>query len=312
MPITVCVRSEGTSEARLRFDGLQPVLIGRGASCDVRLPDLSVSHRHACLRANGVEFVLIDEGSTNGTFVGHVRVAPRTSRIVRSGDMVRVGRIWLELRIEPGPVTRDVAAATRDLALAMVSRALAAGGGDVSARIRVVEGPDQGSCLALEDRHSYLVGRDATCDLAISDANASRVHARIERRGNVVVVRDLGGKNGTWLGDVPATGSVDIVWRPTQMMRMGNTVLALEEPLSDLLASVERAPDEPLPVGDFPSPPERGAAAIEPPPAASPVNDAPPPKPPRARFSVADLLVMTTALGVLALSVAAIIWLLRS
>jgi pSer/pThr/pTyr-binding forkhead associated (FHA) protein len=311
MPITVIVRSDGMSDARLTFDGLQRVVIGRGAGCDVRLPDASVSHRHACLGANGAEFILIDEGSTNGTFVGQVRLAPRTTRIVRSGDLVRVGRIWLELRVEPSAITRDVAAATRDLALALVSRAMAAQGGDPHARVRVVEGPDQGSALVLQEQRTYVLGRDATCDLPLSDPNASRTHAQIERRGNVVLIRDLGGKNGTWLGDTLVAMASDVVWRPTQMVRVGRTVLALEEPLADLLASVERAPDEPLPTGDPPSPPTTSPAAEQPATAAPPPSNAPIA---RRKFplSIADMVVMAAALCVLGLSIAALIWLIRS
>src|SRR5208282_3556909 len=123
MPITVIVRSAtGAEAARLTFDGAQRVVIGRGASSDVRLPDSSVSHRHAVLRANGADFVVVDEGSLNGTFVGGVRVAARTSRIIRSGSAIRLGRVWLEVRMDPAPVTRDLALATRDLALAFVAR----------------------------------------------------------------------------------------------------------------------------------------------------------------------------------------------
>jgi pSer/pThr/pTyr-binding forkhead associated (FHA) protein len=312
MPITVIVRSHGMSDARLTFDGLQRVVIGRGAGCDVRLPDASVSHRHACLGANGGEFVLTDEGSTNGTFVGQVRVAPRTSRIVRSGDMVRVGRIWLELRMEAGPVTRDVAAATRDLALALVSHAIAAHGKDLSARIRVVEGPDQGAWLALaEEKRAYVLGRDATCDLALSDSNVSRAHARVERQGHVVVVRDLGGKNGTWLGDTQAAATSDAVWRRSQMMRIGRTVVALEDPLCDLLANVEDAPDEAIPAGDSSSPPANLVAAARPAVAEAPARERVPPKPKRAPLTAGDLVVIAAALSVFSLSVAALVWLLR-
>ena len=107
MAITVLVRTAGSNNVRLTFDGTQRVVIGRGAGSDVRLPDPTVSHRHATLQAQGADFVVVDEGSTNGTFVGGVRIAPRTSRVLRSGDMMRVGKLWLELRVEPGSGSRS-------------------------------------------------------------------------------------------------------------------------------------------------------------------------------------------------------------
>jgi pSer/pThr/pTyr-binding forkhead associated (FHA) protein len=327
MPITVIVHSGGMNDARVTFDGIESIVIGRGASCDVRLPDASVSHRHACLRAKGTDFVLIDEGSTNGTFVGRVRIAPRTSRIVRSGDLVRVGRVWLELRIEDGPATREVAAATRDLALALVSRALAQRGMGRTAMIRVVEGSDQGACLTLDDEaRAYTLGRDARCDLPLSDTDASREHAGIVRHGTVVVVRDLGAKNGTWIGDTRAPANGEVVWRPSQMVLVGRTVLALEEPVAEALAKIETASDEPLPPDEPVDPPDRSTARAASPSDANlqdlareatahapiaPQGGAPSSLRQRSRFSIADIAVMATAIGVLALSIAGLVWLLR-
>src|SRR5579863_8070357 len=124
MSLTIIVRASPERQVSLTFDGTQRVVIGRGASSDIRLPDPSVSHRHATIRAQGGDFLLVDEGSANGTFIAGARVAPHTSRLVRSGDRVRVGRVILELHIEQVPATRDVSVATRELALAMVARAM--------------------------------------------------------------------------------------------------------------------------------------------------------------------------------------------
>jgi len=336
MPITVIVRSEGGGDARLTFDGMQRVVIGRGAGSDVRLPDAGVSHRHACLVGRGADFLLVDEGSTNGTFVGEVRVAPHTSRIVRSGDTVRVGRVWLELRIDQSPVTRDVAGATRDLALALVSQAMAARGQDRTARVYVVEGHDRGAALALVDEgRAYVLGRAPESDLPLSDADASREHAYVERCGNAVMVRDLGAKNGTWLGESRAPANRDVVWRPAQMMRIGRTVLALVEPMGDALAQIENAPDEELlPPLNAPAPPSEAtsgparsktssfpdAARVEREPAgaaslaqASSQATTTPALVRRRRtgFSVADLVVMAAAVCMLALSIAGLLWLLH-
>src|SRR5260370_31435733 len=101
MAVTVVVRSEESErELALSFDAPR-IVIGRGDGCDVRLPDPSVSLRHASLRQKGGTYMLYDEGSTNGTFLEKVRLPPQTPRMVASGDLVRMGRVWLELRLEP-------------------------------------------------------------------------------------------------------------------------------------------------------------------------------------------------------------------
>jgi len=319
MPVTVIVRAEGGTESRLTFDGTQRIVLGRGAGCDVRLPDPSVSQRHASLRAQGAEFVLMDEGSSNGTFVGDVRVAPRTSRIIRSGEHARLGRVWVEVRLDHAPITRDLAVATRDLALAFVAQALDAVGADPTMQVVVVEGPDQGAVLALSDEErTYVVGRGAECDLPLADSDASREHTQLVRRGGAVFVRDLKAKNGSWLGEGRIPDDREVPWRPTQMVQLGRTVLALREPVSEALARIEGAPDEPLPAGEVVAPPLAAPSppASEPaPPSVAPVVDLPPPMKiaPRRRagWSGVDLLVTTVALAVLGLSVAGLVWLLR-
>jgi len=317
MALTVVVLS--ADGARLTFDGTSRIVIGRGAGSDVRLPDASVSVRHASLRAQGSDFTVVDEGSTNGTFVGSVRVAPGTSRIVRSGDRLRLGRIWLELRIDHAIVTRDVAVATRDIALALVARALEAGGGDGVAKVKVVEGPDQGAELRLvEEGRAYLLGRGAHCDLPLADADVSRDHARVERRGGAFWVRDEGTKNGTWVGEVAVPAEQSLPWKPPQMVRVGRTVLALWEPLSSALATIEGAPDEKFdeapPVASVPPREEAPRSEAQEPAKATPppsVRPAPPPVRRGAGWSVTDAIVMGAALCVLALSLAGLVWLLR-
>jgi pSer/pThr/pTyr-binding forkhead associated (FHA) protein len=327
MPITVIVRTVGDDGVRLTFDGTQRVVIGRGAGSDVRLPDSSVSHRHATIRAEGAEFVLVDEGSTNGTFVGGIPIAAHTSRLVRSHDQVRLGRIWLELRLDQNPVTRDLAAATRDLALALVSQAIAAVGGDTTTRVRVMEGADQGAVIRLADDRDYVLGRGPQCDLLLGDADVSREHLRVVRRDGAVFVCDLGTRNGTQIGDARAPRGEPVLWRPAQMIKMGQTVLALEEPVMLALALIENSADEPFALAAAPAglAPVAEAAVLGGefgPGLGTPrqdVADGRPSaprstgvqRPRRTRWSVTDLVVMTAAVGVLVLSLAGLVWLMR-
>ena len=338
MPVTVLVlsapeRSPGRASPEgpsLTFDG-ERVVIGRGSGSDVPLPDPSVSVRHATIRATGTEYAIVDEGSTNGTWVGGVRLLPQTPRIVKSGDLVRVGRVWLELSIGQRAPTPDLGLATRDLALALVKSAMDAVGDDTVAKVRVAEGADIGAELRLLDEgRVYVIGRAERCDLPLADEDASREHASVARRGGQVLLRDLGSRNGVFLGDMRLTDGRDVVWRPPTMARIGRTVLALDEPVSVALAELEAADDEKLPEEAAPPPPPSRAA--QPPSSAPASSEEPPPsrmgdaapapiaqiapittvvKKKKRTWTIADVLVVTIALAVIGASVAGLVWVLR-
>lgn len=79
----------GVSAGEIFSLGGGEVVIGRDEGVDLRLDDVSISRRHACIRreASG-DFVLEDLGSTNGTFLGADAV---TRRVLRSGDQIQLG-----------------------------------------------------------------------------------------------------------------------------------------------------------------------------------------------------------------------------
>jgi pSer/pThr/pTyr-binding forkhead associated (FHA) protein len=314
-------------------------VIGRSHGSDLRLPDPSVSLRHASLRAQGASFVLVDEGSTNGTWVGGVKLATHTPRLVRTGDLVRVGRVWLEILVGPRPVTPDLGPATRDLALALVRSAMDALGDDTRAKIAVTEGPDLGlELVLLEEGKAYTVGRAVHCDLPLADEDASREHATVTRRGGQVFLRDLGSRNGVFLGETRIPADREVPWRAPTMVRLAASVLSLHEPVSLALAQIEAAADERLADEGVPPPPRSSVSgaptgAAEPaqtaaaaPPSASALAAAPiaPIAPaigrnattvPRARarrgWTGADLALVTIAIFVIGVSLAGLVWILR-
>jgi transcriptional regulator with GAF, ATPase, and Fis domain len=75
----------------LAIDGEAPtrVLVGQSPSCALRLTDPLVSRRHAAvLHTNGPELRVVDLDSSNGTFVGAVRIA---EAFLRGGEILRLG-----------------------------------------------------------------------------------------------------------------------------------------------------------------------------------------------------------------------------
>jgi pSer/pThr/pTyr-binding forkhead associated (FHA) protein len=73
-----------------------PILIGRGSDAAIRLDDDYVSTRHARIAASGDQWFVEDLGSTNGTYIGTVRITQPTT--ITLGTQVRIGKTILELR----------------------------------------------------------------------------------------------------------------------------------------------------------------------------------------------------------------------
>lgn len=86
----VIIHRRGGLPLTKRIDLARPIMrIGRDTNNDIVLEDTEVSRRHARLEARGASWVLMDVGSTNGTFLndreldGYVRL--------RRGDRLKIG-----------------------------------------------------------------------------------------------------------------------------------------------------------------------------------------------------------------------------
>ncbi|MGH3993907.1 MAG: glycogen accumulation regulator GarA [Pseudonocardiaceae bacterium] len=65
---------------------------GRHPESDIFLDDVTVSRRHAEFRREGGEFVVVDVGSLNGTYVNR---EPVDTAVLASGDEVQIGKFRL-------------------------------------------------------------------------------------------------------------------------------------------------------------------------------------------------------------------------
>jgi hypothetical protein len=73
--------------------------IGRGLSADLHLDENSVSRRHAIIVHRPTGARLLDDRSSNGTFVNGRRI---TQAELRDGDVIVVGRVVLRYLEVPG------------------------------------------------------------------------------------------------------------------------------------------------------------------------------------------------------------------
>jgi hypothetical protein len=63
-------------------------VLGRSRDCDVRVSDLNVSRKHAEIREQGQQWLLVDLGSTNGTLLNGRRIEKEQ---LTDGDTITVG-----------------------------------------------------------------------------------------------------------------------------------------------------------------------------------------------------------------------------
>jgi pSer/pThr/pTyr-binding forkhead associated (FHA) protein len=321
MALIVVVRSgDHPTPLKISLDAPR-IVIGRGEGCEIRLPDPSVSHRHASIRQRGSDYVVVDEGSTNGTFVGPVRLSPQAPRVIKSGELVRIGRIWLELTVGPAPISDDPQLATREIALQLVSSALAAQGEAAAVTLRVAAGPDAGQELRLDELgRGYVIGRGQGLDLTLSDVDASRRHVEVGRRGTGMWVKDLGSKNGATLDGNKLVANKETPWPRGKRVLLGQTELEFDDPVAEALVEIEASSDEKMRDGDSVDPPTGVPRSESPASLREGSSSAPIARVPRAKveaqrndrgFRAADLVIALLAVVVLVASMAGIFWLTR-
>ena len=93
---TQVVVTQGSNTGATASLAEAPILIGRGNDAAIKLDDDYVSTRHARIAAANDQWFVEDLGSTNGTYIGTVRITQPTT--ITLGTQVRIGKTILELR----------------------------------------------------------------------------------------------------------------------------------------------------------------------------------------------------------------------
>jgi anti-anti-sigma factor len=181
--LRVVVTEGGRPVSSLTF-GQARVTIGAAPASDIVLANPCVSWHHATLHVSGSRLVLVDAGSTNGSFVNGVRVG--------RADLGAGGHVFIHPFDLAVGLDKDAAAADP------ASRETPAGAA-VSGRLTVVNGPGSltSRSFLLPASRRLVIGRLASSDIPLRDPTVSREHAELQSNGNGRwTIRDLGSRNG--------------------------------------------------------------------------------------------------------------------
>lgn len=161
-------------------------VIGRDDGLAVSLVHDDVSRRHARILWDGKSHWLEDLGSTNGTLLNGRRVAAKEK--LRHLSVVSLGKA-LELVFVVDSEATQALTRTGILHAFLVRE-------DADAL------PYE---IAVGDA---TIGRSTACNIISESAEVSKVHARLSRTAEKLVVRDLGSANGTFVNGVRVAEAV--------------------------------------------------------------------------------------------------------
>jgi S1-C subfamily serine protease len=186
------------------FEVTRELVVGRLDPADIVIVDPRVSGRHARVQPSPGGIVIEDLGSSNGTLVDGVAIIE--PRELRGGETIQVGDTRLKVEgAKPPPATAPPGATM--------------GGWRVSVRT----GPNSGLTRRLAEGETISIGRDASCQVQLTDSRVSNRHSEIALRGGRVSVRDLESANGTLLNGTPTSGWTEL--RSGAEIQVGETVL---------------------------------------------------------------------------------------
>lgn len=178
--------------------------IGRSELAQIPVfQDPSLAPIHATIMRSGGAYVLHDAGTPIGVGVNGVRVP---SAVLRDGDIIQMGSLQFQFLTRNGPVAvpsvqpmpqQAPTSMPQATAQPLVQQA-------VQPVTQVMAAPQPQSLTLVSStgfRYPLVgtvdVGREAIQIPLTGDANASRLHARIETSGAAITITDLGSTNGT-------------------------------------------------------------------------------------------------------------------
>jgi pSer/pThr/pTyr-binding forkhead associated (FHA) protein len=172
--------------------------LGRATTSDIPLSDPRASRSHARIDCTEDGCAIVDLGSANGTWLDGARV---DRALLAPGSLITLGDSVLRFEAVGLRPEEDITSieSEADLKATLTQTTLDVRMNDTAVS-RLAVHTSQRTWEVPLTAEVLTIGRSPENDVHLDDSSASRRHARLERRGDAFVVRDLGSTNGTWVG----------------------------------------------------------------------------------------------------------------
>ncbi len=198
--LTITMKGEpgGAGKAKVVVLDDERITLGRGDDCDVQLAQQAVSQKHAQITRDDTLFFLQDLGSRYGTKINGAALSRGEKRLLNNGDTIIIAQFDVVFdRVAELQQSLDNKPASTAFISAHVVRGIIKGlGKREEPYLRLMNGPKEGERIQIAAAHEYIVGRDDTADIQLTDDLVSRRHAKIRRDWAGVSVEDLESRNG--------------------------------------------------------------------------------------------------------------------
>jgi ABC transport system ATP-binding/permease protein len=228
---------------------LGTTLLGRDLSTDICIDAAAavVSRRHAEIRWEGNQFVLIDLRSFNGTLLNDQRISSPTP--LSDGDRIQLGLGGPVLRFRSTNVSQPTGAHAQVVNLEQkdssplpshtdslgdaknFQRTMVLNQSQRSPRPQATPTASQAKKLLIkrsfDNKSSLTVGRASDNDIPLDGLQISNYHAKFLKDGNNVLIEDSGSTNGVYVNGERITAKHTI--QKQDVVQLGPFVIQVEE-----------------------------------------------------------------------------------
>ena len=225
-PASVELSGTGTAELRLiKLNTSTPARFGREPELEgaIQAAAAMVSRRHAEIRWQDGQYVVVDLGSFNGTLLNGHRIAKPEA--LRHNDRIELGPGGPLIRfLAPNPAesSTPVSQPLHQPAHSAKLQTMVLGSGSP---LQITGGAEAGVFVqkSFANNQRLVVGRGEECDIRLDGLLISNRHAAVALTASGLLLEDLNSTNGTYVNGRRITGRTPI--QPQDVIQIGPFVL---------------------------------------------------------------------------------------